>query len=971
MEAMTLPGANPAFVGRDLELDELIARLGIATRPAGASALLLAGDAGVGKTRLLTELRDRASEHGWQVVAGQCLDFGDSALPYLPFSEVLGRLQLELPDVVETVSRDHPALARLQPGRRDLATDPSTGASVNRGDLFDSVLALLSAAADKAPVLLMIEDAHWADRSTRELLSFLFARLAGTRVAIVVSYRAEDLHRRHPLRAQVAEWTRMPAVERMNLGPLGTPAVRELVAQLQPGALSETEISSIVDRAEGNAFFVEELVGAVAGAAVPENLAELLLVRLDRLDDSAKELVRAMSVAGRRVSHELLAATAIPGERLDAALRSAVEAHILVADAADSYAFRHALLAEAVYDDLLPGERVRLHGAYVAALRDGGRGTAAELARHARLANDRPTALAASIQAGHEALAVGGPDEAAHHFENALELADDPSLVEGIDVESLVMETSDAFVASGLPHRGYALLVRYLRLMTAGVPLATQAMMHACAANTVSFYDNEEDWRAHLERSRELTPAEPSPERAKLMALQARILSMHGDPAAREAAIEALSLAEQFNLPRVKSDATTSLVAEDRRGPIDQLAGALQAAADQARASGAVGAELRAEYLLGRAYQDRAEFGPARQAFERVTDRAGEAGTPWAPHAFDALLMNAQSAYVVGDWDRVLALTASLSQAPPLSAAQLAAQRAAVLHARGEPLADLYAQLRPLWSEETRIPIVVGPLELIDRGRVGDAAGALALLDDLVEAIQVLMWPHFQARVRMSATALAALADSASLMSTAERETYADRADALLETGRAVVQTQLDSEVVWGPEGQAWSVLLEAEHQRCQWLIGVRPPVLGALVSGWREAEAAAAVYGDVYLLASTRLRLAQILRACGDLEESRGIADLASEAAIALAAAPLMAQLAALGHGPTQRSSGPEVLTPREQEILALVAAGRSNGEIGKQLFISAKTVSVHVSNILAKLGASGRTEAAAIARRRGLLDS
>src|SRR6478736_6704997 len=310
IEHETLSGVatntSRTLVGRDAELAEVASLLGVRPSPAAAgtpagesTAVLLSGDAGVGKTRLLVELRDLAFVEGWQVFAGHCLDFGDSALPYLPFSEVLGRLAADLPDVVETVAAAHPSLARLQPGRRVLgAPDGSSGtesAALDRTDLFEAMHSLLSAAAAKAPLLLVIEDAHWADQSTRDMVSFLFSRPFADPVGIVVSYRAEDLHRRHPLRGQVAEWSRVRGVDRLQLNPLTDTEVRTLVRELHPDPITEADLSDIVTRAEGNAFFVEELVGTTWGGRVPEDLAEVLLVRLDRLDDSSRQVVRAMS----------------------------------------------------------------------------------------------------------------------------------------------------------------------------------------------------------------------------------------------------------------------------------------------------------------------------------------------------------------------------------------------------------------------------------------------------------------------------------------------------------------------------------------------------------------------------------------------------------------------------------------------------------------------------------------------------
>ena len=393
--------------------------------------MLLAGDAGVGKSRFVHELVGRASGAGWRSLVGHCLDFGDSALPYLPFSELFGRMAVEDPGLVATLVEAHPALSHLQPGRRLLSGSlPVNEENLDRGELFGAVHGALEMLAQQQPVLLVVEDVHWADRSTRDLLSFLFARGFRSPVGVIASYRSDDLHRRHPLRGNLAQWARVPSVQRLQLDPLADLDVARLVRALLPGPLPERQVHAIVDRAEGNAFFAEELVSAAAGGSegrIPEDLADLLLVRLDRLDEGAREVVRAASCAGRRVGHRLLAAVIGQDEdELDRSLRTAVEQNVLLRLGADSYAFRHALLAEAAYDDLLPGSgsgSTRPTSRRSAAERVDG--TAAELARHARLAHDPDTAIVASAEAGDEAMSVGGPDEAAWHYETALELVTD------------------------------------------------------------------------------------------------------------------------------------------------------------------------------------------------------------------------------------------------------------------------------------------------------------------------------------------------------------------------------------------------------------------------------------------------------------------------------------------------------------------------------------------------------------------
>ncbi|MFC6287308.1 AAA family ATPase [Nocardioides sp. GCM10027113] len=976
---------SDVLVGRDAELTELASLLGVHPDGAGAAppsggAVLLSGDAGVGKTRLLTELTTRAETAGWQVFVGHCLDFADSALPYLPFSEVLGSLVSRLPDVVEAVGGSHPALARLQPGRRVLSSaGDSEALALDRSDLFSAVHDVVEAAAAQAPTLLVVEDAHWADQSTRDLLTFLFTRAFAGPVGLVVSYRSDDLHRRHPLRRQVAEWSRLRGVERLALEPLSPPDVRSLIHELHPAPLADAEVADIVDRAEGNAFFVEELVGAASGPGrfVPAELADVLLVRLDRLDDTARQVVRAASVAGRRVSHEMLSAVSgLPESALDDGLRAAVEMNVLV-PLDGHYVFRHALLGEAVYDDLLPGERVRLHATFAAALRERrAAGVAAELARHARLALDLDTALHASIEAGDDALAVGGPVEAARHYQQALELVADPARgpASGVDVSKLAVSAAEALTAGGQPIRAAALLAEQLAALPDDAPAEARARMLAFRATALAVTEPDEDPCEVSAAAVALAPHDMPRLRAKVLTVHARMLARAGHyERAEEVGLDALALAEQHDLQVLASDVLTTLSALKNSGPKEALQASLGQAVERAAASGALHAELRGIVLLGHNHQDWAELDRAAEWYRIGVERSLAAGIPFEPWGFESRIQLAWIHRVRGDWDAALALADVPGQAaPPVPAAQLRCLQLQVALARGETPAEHPRALRAMWRSEGMVAISGAALEMELAARDGDADAVVAAYDDVVATMTEIWHEWFSARVRLAATALGGLARLVPSLTAARRPAYVEVADRLRQDARTVLQ-RFAEPGSWGAEGRAWSARVEAEWARVRWLSGLDGPDgtdQDRLVAAWRSAEEAFEAFGDVHELAQVRTALAGVLRATGDAAGSRVVADQAREAAQRLGARPLLDELRTLGTTPARATgAGSDALTPREREILELVALGRTNGEIGKQLFISTKTVSVHVSNILGKLAAAGRTEAVAEARRRGLL--
>ncbi|MEP9382242.1 helix-turn-helix transcriptional regulator [Nocardioides cheoyonin] len=970
--------SSRTLIGRDAELASLVTLLGVGSPDGPRRHIVLSGDAGVGKTRLLAELCDRAERDGWQAYVGHCLDFDDSAIAYMPFSEVLDRLVVDLPDVVAGAATAYPTVGRLRPVRRLLGADgPTVGELADRTALFEAVHALFEEAAEKAPFLLVIEDAHWADQSTRDLLTFLLSRPFDCPVAVVVSYRADDLHRRHPLRKQVAEWGRLPGVERLALGPLDDDSVRDLVDEVSAG-MSLAEREEIVRRAEGNAFFVEELAAAASGPdrRLPEELTDVLLVRLDRLDDRSREVVRTASVSGRRVTHQLLAAvTGLDDTELEEALRHAVELNILVPDQG-RYVFRHALLAEAVYDDLLPGERVRLNARYAAVMQEvPGLGTAAELARHARRALNLPLALTASVQAGDEASAVGGPDEAAQHYQVALTLANDPTTLAAVDVDvpGLVVKAAEALTLSGQPERAAALAAEQLdHALQSGADVTDRARVMSARAEALFVTESGQESLELSGQAVALLPEDaPVVVRARMLATHGRILEAYDRPEEAQAvALDALAIAERHNLQQIASEAVMTLSRVEDPEKAEGLRDALTEAVARAEEAGAIHAELRGRFFLGRFHEDRGEYAEARRWFAGAVTRAEDAGIPWAPYGADARWQLLWLHVTLGHWDEAVALC-SARRAPAVMQAVLDAVVLGVRQARGEAVANEVAALRRHWREEGGIVINAASLEIVEAVRRGDVAGVLAAYDDAVRTLAAIWHPWFSARVRLAAQAVGGVADLLPTVAAADRPGLLEQVDRLADDGHSVLSQYADPSGQWGPEGHAWAKRLDAEVHRARWLGGGDAPEQEALVESWRECEQRFVEFGHVYELARVRTALASILRATGDLAGAREAADLARETARSLGARPLLDELRALGSAPVRGSIESTVLTPRETEILALVAAGRSNGEIARQLFISTKTVSVHVSNILGKLGAAGRTEAAAIARRRGLIET
>jgi DNA-binding CsgD family transcriptional regulator len=468
----------------------------------------------------------------------------------------------------------------------------------------------------------------------------------------------------------------------------------------------------------------------------------------------------------------------------------------------------------------------------------------------------------------------------------------------------------------------------------------------------------------------ELVPDRPSAARARVLALHARLLGRaERVEEGRAAAMTALALTDRLDMPRLASDIRTTLAALDRSDSPESVAASLRAAIGAAADVGAANAEVRGLLLLGHHHLDRGQFAEADDTFTRAVDRARAAGTPWVPYAAEARWTHAVSLKLQGRWDDALrVLDIEREVVPPIYEALLTATRARILAARGDPIAaELAHTLRPYWTQEGLVAITGGSVELILHEAAGDQAAALATYRQIVDTLTGIWHPLFQARVRLAAMTLTIFASGAAHRSAEERERDASVVNALLADAQAVLERRGDSPDSWGPESRAWEARLTAELLRWHWAADIDPPSQEELLDAWRATVDAFETFGAPFELAEVRARFGLLLAATGDHDAASSQLEAAADTARALGARPLLALTGGAGRASVDHTR--QTLTSREAEVLALVAEGRSNGEIGRQLFISTKTVSVHVSNILGKLGAAGRTEAAAIARREGLL--
>jgi DNA-binding CsgD family transcriptional regulator/tetratricopeptide (TPR) repeat protein len=920
-----------------------------------------------------------------------CVPLGEEGLPFAPVSEVLRGLagQLTPDELAAVVGPAHEELSRLFYDPRPGGTEIPAGSDAvfARGRLFELLLGMVERLSAEVPLLLVMEDLHWADGSTRDLVTFLASYLSAGRVMVALTFRSDELPGLHPLRGLLAELARNRRVSRLEL-PRFT---RSELAEQLTGLLGQEPPARLVEdiyvRSEGNPFFAEELVAAEQGEAgvLPPSLQEILLARVVRLSRDAQQVVRAAAAAGPGVTQPMLAAvTGMAQAELLDALREAADHQVLRPEpGSDGYVFRHALVAEAVYGTLLPGERVSLHTALAAILEaDRGAGEpsaaqAARLAHHWSAAGDPARALAASVTAAAAAEHVYAFAEAGLQLERVLALWDRvPDAGQRADADRATVLSRCANAADWAGD-----VVRAEQLVRQAVALTDEArepQRLALLRERLGCYLQslgDPGWLAELREAVRLVGPEPSPQRSLVVGSHAWHLVLGACYAeAKAVGEEAAAVAAQAGDPASEASARRALgVSLTHLGEADAGIAQLNAAHRLAAQAGDTFAMVwvtihRSDALLAAGRLD--------ESAEAALEGLQEAGRSGLTRVFSpALAARAtQALAAAGRWDQADRVSREVLDTclANTETACLFIQRGILGLGRGD-LDAAEAQLRtarhvlPV-SQQSRDagPLFAGLAELaLWRGDLEQARKLVAEAMPLVTADPRRAAPLYALGVRIEA-------DRAEL-SRARRPhgpvTDDGTAAALLDSSRRAAAGPAASGL---PELAAWHATALAEGNRRDGQAD--PPAWSAAAAVWERL-------GHPYWLAYACYRQAEALMAAdGDREAAATALRRAAAITTRLGAHLLDAEVTALAQRarlditphPAAAASRPPAalsrLTAREAEVLALVAAGRSNRQIAQALFISPKTASVHVSNILAKLGVAGRVEAAAVAHRLGL---
>jgi DNA-binding CsgD family transcriptional regulator/tetratricopeptide (TPR) repeat protein len=945
------------MVGREQPM-ELLHEALTSTRAGEGRLVVVGGEAGAGKTRLVTEFFARADDT--MRLQGGCLELGQAVMPLAPLAGILRQLGRELGEE-RTIGLIGPELSGFLPGRPQLSLDPQWTGQLG---MFEAFRAALTQLAGDAPVIVVVEDLHWADRSTLDLMAWLARNLAGSRVLVVATFRSDEMRRSHPLRPVLAELGRLPSVSRIELEPLTDQEIAELLTAIHGSPVPAPLARQVADRAEGNPFFAEELFAGAGEDGVPLTLRDILSARVEALPEPAKEVLRIAAAAGRRVDHRLLEVVAdLEPDDLDGGLRAAVEAQALVQDG-DGFRFRHALLQEAVHDQLLPGERSRLHRAFADALlaepglaAGGAESVDSELAHHALAAHDLDLAFRSLVRAGERAHALFAFSEAQRHLEGAADLRDRVSAEAAVDAPpawELLRAAAHCSRYGGDPSVGVAHLRRAIASLDPVADKVTVGGLYSELSESIWMTGRGDDALAASDTATQMLAGEVTREAAEALGWQSRLLMLLGrfdaaiEPGRRGVEI-ATELGAQVELSRAQTSLGTSLGA---LGQLDEGMALIHDAITVADAAGAGGDAVRGYINVTSTLRT---AGNDLEAAERT----GLQGLAYADlHRVrggmtDWLRMELADVYVRGgryrDAEAVLD-DVHTGWTTGINGQYYHTSRAwiDVVEGRYDDAEEHLRAAKEL-APSIRDPQAIGPTVGI-RMLLNLARGRLDI-DDGLELLEPLIGDSVTYNGLVLVARVAA----------AEAEAGATEAVATIERIRSLLEARrAGANAVLGANIDGWLAVLDAEIAS---VTGKHDPDL------WRLAREGMRERGYAEQAAYAGVRLVDALAEVGADDAADELAE-AHRQALELGAAKHADDLETLarkhrlklaGAAPRRGGGG---LTAREREVLALVARGTTNREIGEALYISEKTASVHVSNILAKLGVTNRGEAAAVAR-------
>jgi DNA-binding CsgD family transcriptional regulator/tetratricopeptide (TPR) repeat protein len=935
--------------GRDAERAQVLDALE-AVAAGTPRTVLVGGDAGIGKTSLVRSMSDDAAARGFAVLEGHCLDI-DAAVPFAPVVEALRTLVADV--------RGDPA----RPAAQRLADLLDAAAPVEPANALDELRLALAEAAAAGPVVLILEDMHWADRSTRDF-AVAVTRTTRERLLLVLTFRSDDLTRRHPFRPILGELARAAGSERIDLAPLDRQAVTQLVTHRTGKQADPSVVGNVLARSEGNPLYVEELLGRDS-ATISASLSDLLLTRVEALTPSTRALLRTASVNGSLIDVRLLAEVAgVDEDAVEQGVREALDANVVVSRN-DDVAFRHGLLREAVYDDLLPGERSRIHAAYGAALQTRldagtlppGPSTLSQLAYHLYAGHDLPAALGASVRAGIAAKQYGAP-EAAVHLERALDLWDqvpDPQGRTGQAKPDLMRLLAEVVGDQGDKYRQHTLIQQAVTMLEPDGDRLLASRVYAAHGSACLAYGDPEGHHLAIERALELARGEPTAELVRALEVLARDHSRFARYAeGARAAAEAVEVASRTDCAVEEARALATLSeCQFLLGRVDDALLSKKRAIEVARRTGQRGEAL---FQVGDLAWYLVLAGDVERAFALAVDGAERATAAGLNAA--ALICGEQVMELTrwaGRLDEADLMLSDLLERG-LSVERWRWLRVPALVGRGlaEAALDLERETMRLLSDLVGIPWADDAVRQVDLFlALGDTAEAarvtLSYLTDIAESDSPL---------EHSAAAL--LAHQVMVQAIERGALLPDEFAGLAARELALARAGLTEE--WASGRDAGNLMVAT--------------ALAAALAGesavphWRRAAANDEKFGAYYVL-RTRLGLAEALLSEGERDEGRELLVSVWQSAHAMGAgyvedrARRTATRTRVPLPDDGSASGPlSRLTAREREVLDLLATGSTNRVIAETLVISEKTVSVHVSNILAKLGCTNRGEAAALAR-------